>query len=138
MSFKILCGDLFPIGVDMNFAELSLYMAPVVGITAVIIGVGAVLKPHQMAENFGISASGSASSYVVSLGIRDVFVGLTVLILYFNQAWRELGLIQFCIGLVAISDFLVVLKKGNKIISLIHLAGAFVVTAYGMWLLFLF
>lgn len=103
--------------------------------TTILIGTGAILKPEPMSKNFGIEATGSAAPYVQSVGVRDIFMGLTVLILYFNQLWFPLALIQFCIGLVALSDFIVVKKSGDQKASLIHLAGAGAVIGYGIWLL---
>jgi hypothetical protein len=99
------------------------------------IGVAATAKPEAMSKKFGITVSGVALPYVMSTGIRDVFIGLIVLILFYLQDWTALGAGHLCIGIVAISDFLVVRKYGDKKTSLIHLGGAVVVFAYGAWLL---
>ena len=115
----------------------SYYIAPIIGFTTILIGIGAILKPQKMSNNFGITASGTAAPYVASVGVRDIFMGLSVLILYFNQHWFELSLIQFSIGMVAISDFLVVRKNGDQKASLTHLAGAIAVIGYGLWLLWI-
>ncbi len=119
----------------MNFTNLAHYVAPFMGLVTLMIGVGAVIRPKQMAVKFGIAASESALPYVVSTGIRDVFIGLTVLILFYLSEWQALGAVILCIALVAISDFLVVRKHGDRRTSLVHLAGAVAVTAYGLWLL---
>lgn len=121
----------------MDFIAWSYYIAPIIGLTTITIGIAAILKPQQMSVNFGIQSSGSANPYVMSVGIRDIFMGLTVLILYFHQSWAQLGLVQLCIGLVAMSDFLVVLKNGDKKASMTHLTGAIAVIGYGAWLLLL-
>jgi hypothetical protein len=121
----------------MDLVSLSYYIAPVIGMTTIIIGTGAILKPEPMSKNFGITASGTAAPFVQSVGIRDIFMGLTVLILYFNQLWFPMALIQFCIGLVALSDFAVVKNNGDQKASMIHLAGAMAVIGYGVWLLFI-
>ncbi len=121
----------------MDFFALTYYLAPLIGLTTVAIGVGAILRPQHMSGNFGIVASGTANPYVVSVGIRDIFMGFVILNLYFNQLWNELSFVLFCVGMVAISDFLVVHRNGSKKTALVHLLGAIAVTSYGAWLLFI-
>lgn len=118
----------------MNLATIAHYFPLLVGIAALLIGAMAVAKPKAMSEKFGVIAEGQALPYVVSTGIRDVFIGLIVLILFYLEQWAAIGAAHFCIGLVAISDFLVVRKHGNKKVSLVHLIGAIVATVYGIWL----
>ena len=119
----------------MNLITIAHYIAPLIGMSTIIIGVFAVLRPQPMAKKFGITAHGAALPYVISTGIRDVFIGLTVLILFYLQEWKALGAINLCIAIVAISDFKVVRKYGDKKTSYVHLAGAVAVIIYGVWLL---
>lgn len=119
----------------MNTLGLPYYLAALIGLGALVIGICATVRPLQMATKFGVSATESAKPYVMSTGIRDVFIGLTVLILFYRQEWVALGLIQFCISIVAISDFNVVRKYGDPKTSYVHLAGAVIVVLYGFWLL---
>ncbi len=119
----------------MSLVAIAHYIAPIIGLSTIIIGICAVLQPQPMSKKFGITVSGAALPYVVSTGIRDVFIGLTVLVLFYRQEWSLLGVINLLIGVVAISDFLVVKKHGDKKTSLAHLAGAVGVVAYGAWLL---
>ena len=118
----------------MNLINIAHYFALFIGLSTLIIGICAVIRPQPMAIKFGIAADESALPYVVSTGIRDVFIGLTVLILFFLSEWHALGAINFCIGIVAISDFKVVYKYGDKKTSYIHLGGALAVVIYGAWL----
>jgi hypothetical protein len=119
----------------MSFTELAYYIAPFIGVTTLVIGICAVIRPLPMAAKFGISVGEPALPYVVSTGIRDVFIGLAVLILFYLQEWKALGAINLCIAIVAISDFMIVRKYGNKKTSYVHLAGAIAVITYGVWLL---
>jgi len=119
----------------MNLPNIFLYFNVLVGLVALCIGIGAIIKPQPMALKFGIAADVKALPYVVSLGIRDVFMGLSVLVLFLRSEWFSLGLIHLCLGLVAVSDFLVVFKNGVRKISYVHLLGAFVSFIYGAWLL---
>jgi hypothetical protein len=119
----------------MSLTEISYYLALLIGVTTLIIGICAMIRPLPMAVKFGVSVGESAVPYVLSTGVRDVFMGLTVLILWSLQHWKALGAISLCLGLVAISDFQVVRKYGDKKTSYVHLAGAMAVFIYGAWLL---
>ena len=119
----------------MNLIEAAQYLAPLIGIATLAIGVMAALLPEPMSKKYGIAVTGSALPYVVSTGIRDVFIGLTVLILFYLKNWEALGYINLFIGIVAVSDFLIVQKFGDKKTSLVHLFGAAVVIGYGAWLI---
>lgn len=70
----------------MNLPTIGHYIPFIVGLVTLLIGILAVIKPEQMSKKFGISVSGSALPYVVSTGIRDVFIGLAVLILFYKEA----------------------------------------------------
>lgn len=107
----------------------------VIGFFTLFIGIAATFSPERMSKNFGIVVKGEALPYVTSTGIRDVFIGLIVLLLFYFGLSKALGLCHLFIGIVAISDFLVVRKYGNKKMSFIHLGGALIVIAYGSWLL---
>lgn len=119
----------------MNLTNPFFYLAPIIGIVALIIGILAVLQPQKMSEKFGIAVTGSALPYVISTGVRDIFIGLTILILFSFKNWSVLGYIHFCIGVVAISDSTVVLKYGNKKVAMVHVFGAILAVAYGLFLI---
>ena len=120
----------------MNFSTVLHYFALVFGAFTLIIGVLAALKPEGMSKNFGIAASGQCLPYVITTGIRDVFMSLVIFVLFFTEHWEALGMTCLCLGVVAISDFFIVRKYGNKKASLIHLGGAIGVVGYGVALLF--
>ena len=119
----------------MNIEKLIYYFAPIIGIGTLIIGILAIIRPEAMSKKFGIAVNGSALPYVISTGVRDIFIGLTVLILFYRREWFILGFINICIGVVATSDFLVVRKHGNLKTSLAHLFGAVFVITFGVWLI---
>jgi len=112
------------------------YIALVIGLVTLLIGVGAVVRPALMSEKFGIKASGATLPYVIATGIRDVFIGLTILSLFYFQLWTAMGFIQISVGVVAVIDFMVVRKHGDPKTSLVHLFGAIFVFGYGFWLVF--
>lgn len=110
-------------------------MAFVVGALTLLIGVVSALKPQAMSKNFGIAAQGGALPYVMATGVRDVFIGLTVLVLFFREQWNILGYVHFFIGLVAVADFLIVRKYGDKKFAWVHFVSAIAVCVYGAWLI---
>ena len=100
------------------------------------IGATATLAPQLMSKNFGIeSTTDKTLPWVVSVGMRDVFMGLVIVILYSSQLWVEMAWAHFALAVVAISDFIVVYRHGNRLFCLTHLAGAIAVIAYGAILL---
>ena len=119
----------------MELIQFSHYVAVVIGLVTIFIGSAAALKPASMSKQFGIAASGLALPYVVSTGIRDVFIGLVVLLVFHYENWYLLGYFNLFIAVVAISDFLIVRKYGDKKISLVHLFSAGAVLGYGLFLL---
>lgn len=118
-----------------SYTQYIQYFSLLIGFGACSIGLLAIAKPQFMSEGFGIKVSGAATSYVVALGIRDLFIGLTVLLLYSYQAWVLIGYTSLMIAMVAFSDFLVVFKNGKKSASFVHLLGLMVALAYGLVLL---
>jgi hypothetical protein len=115
----------------MTYTLIIQSIALPIGFVACLIGVLAVLYPKFMSKGFGVPTEGTAVAYVVGLGIRDFFIGATVLVLYSTNSWIILGYISFLIAVVAVSDFIVVYRYGDKKTSLVHLAGALVAAAYG-------
>lgn len=111
------------------------YLAPVMGIVAFLIGAAAVIKPDFMSKKFGIAASSEALPYVVSTGIRDVFIGLVIIALFFAEQIQTLSLSILFVSLVALSDFVMVRKHGDRKMSWIHLSGALIAGLYGTFLL---
>ena len=97
----------------MDLISIIHLISPVIGIVTIVIGILAIINPKKMSKSFGIDADDIKTlAYVSSLGVRDIFMGITILILYYNHLWNILGLVNLLIGLVAVSDFLFVLKNG--------------------------
>ncbi len=119
----------------MNILNLLQYVALITGVLAVLLGTVALILPTKMSEGFGIPVSGIASAYVSSLGVRDIFIGFVMLMLYFNEAWKMIAYTSFMISAVALIDFIVVYKNGSKKTSLTHLIGVIIFVIYGFLIL---
>ena len=111
------------------------HLSLIVGLVALGIGFLAMLFPNFMAEGFGLKKDPSSTSYIVSLGARDVFIGLVVLALYFYDEWILMTVITVGIAFVALVDFLVVFSKGDRSKSIPHVLGFFATTLYSIGLL---
>lgn len=109
--------------------------AVLIGAGTTLIGIAALLKPREMSKKFGIQADTLSLPYVRSTGVRDIYMGFSILVLYQLQHFKAIGVCSLALGLVAISDFIVVQKYGDKKTSLVHLAGALIVFVYGAFLL---
>lgn len=119
----------------MDMTSMLFYLAPIIGLGALTIGILAMLWPQKMSEKFGISVVGESLPYVISTGVRDVFIGLVVILLYKAQNWSVLGYVHFFIAVVAVSDFAVVIKHGVRKTALVHAFGAVLVSVYGFFLI---
>ena len=112
-----------------------IFLAPVMGAVAIFIGVLACISPSFMSKAFGIQASDAAEGYVIALGMRDIYIGVTILTLYSFSLFQLLGYLTLGIGVVAITDFLTVFFYGNKKVSVTHLGGAIFAFPYGAFLM---
>lgn len=101
----------------MSFFGLSM------GVVATLIGCLAALAPKKMSEGFGIPADDQGKHYVFALGARDIFVGIVVLVLWWQAQWQSLGYVCFAIAFVALCDFYIVFKNGVKKAAVTHLLG---------------
>lgn len=116
----------------MNYLN---YVALIIGIVTIGIGLLAMVLPKDMSKRFGIKVTGSGLSFVVATGARDVFMGFVMLILYTQKQMTLIAYVSMCIGAVAIIDFIQVLRHGDKKISAVHFVGAAIAIAYGVLLL---
>ncbi|AZZ36286.1 hypothetical protein CIK05_05605 [Bdellovibrio sp. qaytius] len=118
----------------MNLTNFVQYIAPLIGLITLAIGVAAMLKPEPMSKKFGVAVSGSALPYVISTGMRDIFMGLVVLLLFYRQETATLGVCMFFLSAVALSDFWIVFKHGDRKTSFVHLSAAVAAAGYGLWI----
>ena len=69
----LLKNDLMMLAVDFSV---------IFSLVSIIIGVLAILKPNKMSKGFGIALDSDKTGYVISLGARDIFMGLVLLYFY--------------------------------------------------------
>jgi hypothetical protein len=115
--------------------QILLWIAPLVGGGALIVGLAATFFPKPASKAFGIPATDPALPYVRAVGARDVFLGLAILLTTWMGNRTLLSTLFFSTALVAIVDFSVTWRGGSRRLSLCHLAGAVLSVLYGVWLL---
>ena len=119
----------------MNFLTILHHFSPIIALFTLIIGFFAIFKPKPMAKNFGVPVGADAYPFVIATGVRDIFMGTVILILYFLGQWYAIALVSFSLTLVAVSDFVIVQKYGIKKNSWTHFLGALGTLIYGLFLL---
>ncbi|MBC7420591.1 MAG: DUF4267 domain-containing protein [Bdellovibrio sp.] len=115
----------------MSLQQILSFIPAMAGLVALIIGLLAVITPAKASKGFGIEASGPALHYVVATGVRDIFIGLIMLVLYWHGDTKIIGACFICIAVVAIADFTLTFKHGSKKQSVVHAAGAIFSIIYG-------
>jgi hypothetical protein len=115
--------------------QFLIYLVPLVGLGALGIGLAAMVMPAKMSGIFGVAVDGKAVAFVIGMGVRDLFIGGAITLLYFLELLIPAGWLLLMLGAVSFSDFVVVRKWGSKLISLTHLTGAVVVTCLSLFII---
>jgi hypothetical protein len=121
----------------MPWIQYLLWIAPLIGAVAIVIGGLAVIFPKRASKHFGIELKHEGFPYVAAAGARDIFIGLTLLIVYNQGDVSLLAKIILCVAVVSVIDLVMTLRHGTRSQSFIHLGGTIGVLAYGGALLFL-
>ncbi len=104
-----------------------------------LLGVGFLVRPDWGAAVFGIPAEGaSALLYAAAIGLRDVGLGLAILVLALAAGRRPLGLMLGAMTVIPLGDVAVVaLARGLSSPGhlLLHGAGAVILAGAAAWLI---
>jgi hypothetical protein len=115
----------------------DLLLVSVIGIVPIGIGFLAAFRPQMMSKNFGVEVSGPSTAFVRCTGIRDIFLGIAILVPILWQDRDQLLVILLATGLVAVGDFMIVRAAGDKNKSWIHFISAlaiFIFAGYLGWI----
>jgi len=119
----------------LELTQVLSWILPAIGLGAVVIGTAAVIMPAKASKSFGIEVHGEALPYVQATGARDIFLGITLLILFWRHEVLTAGYVCLAIAIVSIVDAFVTWKNGSKPHTLVHIGGTILVLAYGAWLI---
>ena len=121
--------------VSMNRVNALSILTVAIGVAAIAIGAFAMLLPRRAAAVFGIAAAGSALAFVRSMGARDVFIGVLLLLVWRSGEARLLGGLYLTTALISGTDFLVVFANGSRRVALTHGVGCLAGVVLGLWFL---
>lgn len=90
-------------------SKIANYTTILTGLLLVFIGARFLLSPLEGEAGFGIHVpvNGIYSFHYIK-GIRDLSVGLLLILLCLAKEWRSLGLTMLCIMMVPLTDFSIV------------------------------
>jgi hypothetical protein len=77
-----------------------------------LVGVGVVLLADPAAGErlFGFSGTGGTSNgFLLATGVRQAYLGVLVLILWWARQWRALGILLLTLVAIPVADFLITL-----------------------------
>jgi hypothetical protein len=104
-----------------GFRSLSFWLALLIGVGIIYIGINGLLHPEAAAEAYGMPLHASSDfSFVRIKAVRDIVSGLFALAFLFLKRRRELSVLLLLAALIPIGDFLLVLLTGDH--QIVHLA----------------
>lgn len=119
----------------MDFEFVLTNFAAVIGGSLIGIGLSAMVFPKWAATMFGINAPGTGLHYVTAAGVRDVFIGHVILLVWWAGYRGLLGNIIMSTAVISTTDVYLTYKYGTKSRVLIHAFGTVAVLVYGYLLL---
>ncbi len=123
----------------MPLGRPSTWFVLALGIGFTLLGVGFLVRPDWGAALFGIPAEGaSALLYAAAIGLRDVGLGLAILVLALAAGRRPLGLTLGAMTVIPLGDVAVVaLARGLSSPGhlILHGAGALLLAGTAAWLI---
>lgn len=104
-----------------------------------LVGVGVVLLADPAAGErlFGFGdTGGTGNGFLLATGVRQAYLGVLVLILWWARQWRALGILLCTLVAIPVADFLITLAavQAGLTTAVEHLLGL-VVLPLGMYLL---
>ncbi|RBL90115.1 DUF4267 domain-containing protein [Chitinophaga flava] len=96
-----------------TISQKTAYIASLAtGLLLIFIGVRFFLAPLHAEADYGIQTGLSSNfAFCYIKGIRDMATGILTLVLLLNKEFRSLGWLMLCMGIVPVTDFLIVLNS---------------------------
>ncbi|MEV6606079.1 DUF4267 domain-containing protein [Kutzneria sp. NPDC051319] len=116
-------------------------LAAVLGVAVIGMGAGYLLAPVTNAKGFGLPEwpEGTLAAWLNIKGIRDVGMGVAILVLLATAGPHVMGWYLLVSAIVPLGDWLIILRhKGSKAVAFsVHFSTAVVVAAVAAALLLL-
>jgi len=104
-----------------GFGSVSFWLALVVALGIIYIGLNGMLHPEAAAAGFGIPLHHADDfAFVRIKAVRDIVSGLLVIAFLLLKKLRELSILFLILTLIPIGDFLLVLLTGDH--QIMHLS----------------
>lgn len=120
-------------------ATIAFWLTLITGLLLVFIGVRFFLMPDVAEEAFGIqTATGRDFSFHYIKGIRDLSVGIAILVMLLTRTQRGLAILLLVISIVPLTDFLIVLNTPDHLTARLypHLTAVLLGPVLGCYYLF--
>jgi hypothetical protein len=104
-----------------GFKSISFWLASLIAIGIIYIGINGILHPADAAAGFGVPLHNASDlAFVRVKAVRDIVSGLVSIAFLLLRKRREFSILFLVFALIPIGDFLVVLFTGDH--QLLHLA----------------
>lgn len=111
----------------------------VLGLAPISFGLQFLLVPQWAASGFGIDPwpTGNEAGYFLVKAVRDIVLGLNILILLALRQWRATAIVMALATLVPVVDMITVLTHGGSVATAVGIHGVTaVIVAFAAVLLF--
>jgi hypothetical protein len=123
----------------MNLRRLTTVLTIALGLFPISFGLYFLLDGHGAASGFGINPwpTGNAAGYFLVKGVRDLVLGLNILVLLAAGQRRATGIVMAVVTLVPVVDMIAVLTHGGSVATALGIHGltAVIVAAAAVLLL---
>ncbi len=104
-----------------GFKSVSFWLASLVAIGIIYIGINGIMHPADAAAGFGVPLHNDNDfAFVRIKAVRDIVSGLLAIAFLLLKRRREFSILFLILALIPIGDFLVVLLTGDH--QILHLA----------------
>ncbi|TWF34902.1 uncharacterized protein DUF4267 [Chitinophaga polysaccharea] len=123
-----------------NTLRKSAYIASFFsGAMLIYIGTLFFLTPAAAEAGYGVhTGQHSVFAFHYIKGIRDFASGLLMLVLLLNKEFRALGWLMICMGIIPVTDFLIVLNDAHQFTNALYAHAIAVILCFLLGAYYLF
>jgi hypothetical protein len=109
----------------MSLRRITTIFTVVLALAPISFGLRFLLDPHGAASGFGIDPwpTGNAAGYFIVKAVRDLFIGLVLLVLFALRERRSTGVVMALATIVPIVDMIAVLTHGGSAATALGIHG---------------
>jgi hypothetical protein len=109
----------------MSLRRFTTILTVALALAPISFGLNFLLNPHGAASGFGIDPwpTGNAAGYFIVKGVRDLFMGFVLLVLFALKERRSTGIALALVTIVPIGDMIAVLTHGGSVATALGVHG---------------